>query len=41
MRSSAMVNCDEEVLMIFFRVKMSFVIIRQMEFVVLVSDDGY
>jgi hypothetical protein len=40
MRSPAMINCDE-VSMIFFKVKMSLVGIRRMEFVVLVNDDGH
>jgi hypothetical protein len=41
MRSPAMVYCDEEVSVIFFKLQMSLVRLRRMEFVVLVNDDDY
>ena len=41
MRSPGMINRGEEVLMIFFKIKMSLVGIRRMEFVVLVNEDGH
>ena len=41
MRSPAIINCDEEVSMIFSKAEMSLVGMGRMAFVVLVNDDSH